>query len=200
MKEWKIKPIKDTKLLLQYRSGTVKAREFDYYEYQSMGPKTKVYWLITSGKDGSYIADNFVARHELPKFEEWPYTYATIGLVLSSSNLVEFPMDSIEDDTYYEVISSQLAKLWREVIKYHVFDSSPVNFCDPFEVIRNTVQNLTPSKLKIGQLLLQKVSQYLHEVYEDEHLQHNERCSLMNSIVDQSEAFLRDEYAVKKNQ
>ena len=194
MKEWKIKPIKDTNQLLQYRNGTVKPLKFDYSEYQAMDPTTKVYWLITSGKDGSYIADNFVARHEMPKFEDWPFTYATIGMVLNSSNLENLPMDSIEDDAKFEAISSQLADLWKNAVEKHVYDSSLVNSCDPLELIKSgsIVDSLTPSKLKIAQLLLQNVSKYLHDVLDNDDLDQNERCSLMNSIVDQSEAFLKN--------
>ena len=203
MKEWKIKPIKDTNQLLQYRNGTVKPLKFDYSEYQAMDPTTKVYWLITSGKDGSYIADNFVARHEMPKFEEWPFTYATIGLVLNSSNLEDLPMDSIEDDAKFEVISSQLVDLWKNAVENFVYDSSLVNSCDPLELIKSgsIVDSLTPSKLKIAQLLLQNVSKYLHDVLDNDDLDLNERCSLMNHIVDQSEAFLKNgnDNAVKKN-
>ena len=80
MKDWGIKAIENVPKLLQYRNGIVRAKKFGFRPYEEMSPPdTKVYWLITTGNDGSYIADNFVARHELPKFEEWPYTYATIG-------------------------------------------------------------------------------------------------------------------------
>ena len=97
MKEWDIKPIKNVQQLLQYRNGTVSPQTFDFHPYQKMDPNTKVYFMITSGKDGSYIADNFVARHELPKYEDWPYTYATMALILNSHD-IELPMQSIEDD------------------------------------------------------------------------------------------------------
>ena len=61
--------------------------------YKKMGPNTKVYYLITSGNDGSYIVDGFVSRHELPEMEKWPYTYATIGHVLKSAK-VTIPTDN----------------------------------------------------------------------------------------------------------
>ena len=61
--------------------------------YKKMGPNTKVYYLITSGNDGSYIVDGFVSRHELPEMEKWPYTYATIGHVLKSAK-VAIPTDN----------------------------------------------------------------------------------------------------------
>ena len=44
-----------------------------------MGTKTKVYFIITSGQDGSYIVKHFVSKHELPDFEKWPMTYVTLG-------------------------------------------------------------------------------------------------------------------------
>ena len=40
---------------------------------------TKVYYMEVEG-DGTYIVDNFVARHELPDFTKWPLTFLTLGL------------------------------------------------------------------------------------------------------------------------
>ena len=94
MKHWDIKPLKDTSYLLQYHNASVVAKDFDLLEFTKMDPSTPVYYLITSGKDGSYIADNFVARHELPKFEQWPYTYATIELVIQNFS-IDIPMETI---------------------------------------------------------------------------------------------------------
>ena len=123
MKEWDIKPIKNVQQLLQYRNGTVSPQTFDFHPYQKMDPNTKVYFMITSGKDGSYIADNFVARHELPKYEDWPYTYATMALILNSHE-IELPMQSIEDDKRFEDIAMQLAGTWQHAINEHVFDAN----------------------------------------------------------------------------
>ena len=35
---------------------------------------------------GSYIVDNFVARHELPDFDRWPDTFACLVAVVSHSS------------------------------------------------------------------------------------------------------------------
>ena len=65
--------------LLQFQNGKVVQKDFQIIPYKAMDPSTKVYFLITSGLDGSYIANNFVSKHELPDFEKWPMTYATLG-------------------------------------------------------------------------------------------------------------------------
>ena len=103
-------------------------------------------------------------------------------------------MDSIEDDDEFEAISSQLADLWKNAVENHIYDSSLVNSCDPLELIKSgsIVDSLTPSKLKIAQMLDQNIAQYLHDIFDNDDLDQNERCSLMNSIVDQSEAFLKN--------
>ena len=56
-------------------------------DYIKMAPDTRVYYLITSGNDGSYFVDGFVSRHELPEMDKWPYTYSTIGHVLKSAKV-----------------------------------------------------------------------------------------------------------------
>ena len=70
--------------LLQFQNGKVVPKDFQIIPYKAMAPSTKVYFLITSGLDGSYIANNFVSKHELPDFEKWPMTYATLGNILFS--------------------------------------------------------------------------------------------------------------------
>ena len=39
---------------------------------------TKVYYMEVEG-DGTYIVNNFVARHELPDLIKWPLTIMTLG-------------------------------------------------------------------------------------------------------------------------
>ena len=65
--------------LLQLENGMVFLKEFQIILYKAMGTKTKVYFIITSGQDGSYIVNDFVSKHELPDFEKWPMTYVTLG-------------------------------------------------------------------------------------------------------------------------
>ena len=70
--------------LLQFQNRKVVQKEFQIIPYKKMDPSTRVYFLITSGLDGSYIANNFVSKHELPDFEKWPMAYATLGNIFFS--------------------------------------------------------------------------------------------------------------------
>ena len=70
--------------LLQFQNGKVVQKDFQINSYKAMDPSTKVYFLITSGLDGSYIANNFVSKHELPDFDKWHMTYATLGNIFFS--------------------------------------------------------------------------------------------------------------------
>ena len=87
--------------------------------YKKMGPNTKVYYLITSENDGSYIVDGFVSRHELPEMEKWPYSYATIGHVLKSAK-VAIPTDNYDGKCF---------------LKFTIRDPSKFHFC-PFRFYR----------------------------------------------------------------
>ena len=49
---------------------------------------TKVYYMEVEG-DGTYIVNNFVARHELPDFTKWPLTFMTLGMTAKVFNLQE---------------------------------------------------------------------------------------------------------------
>ena len=60
--------------------------DFSPCEHHAGGPElppdTRVYFVIVEG-EGSYIVDNFVARHELPDFDRWPDTFACLVAVVS---------------------------------------------------------------------------------------------------------------------
>ena len=49
---------------------------------------TKVYYMEVEG-DGTYIVNNFVARHELPDFTKWPLTFITLGKTAKVFHLQE---------------------------------------------------------------------------------------------------------------
>ena len=65
--------------LLQFKNGNITQKKFSVVPHEKMDPSTIVYSLITTSKDGTYIANNFVTRDVLPDLEKWPWTYATIG-------------------------------------------------------------------------------------------------------------------------
>ena len=154
-----------------------------------MDPNTKVYFLITSGNDGSYIAGNFVSRHELPKYEKWPYTYSTMALILDGFE-TELPMNSIADEEKFKNIALKLLAIWEDVIADHVFDSKNMVSIDPITFVKKNPKMLTPTKLKIAEYMLQIGSEKLHIALEDENKSTDEKLSLMKDIYDHSKAFL----------
>jgi hypothetical protein len=62
-----IKALNEVQQVLQFSEGknVVRPSDFHLEKNDSYDPSTPVYFLIVEG-DGSYIVDNFVARHELP--------------------------------------------------------------------------------------------------------------------------------------
>jgi len=188
MKSWDIRPINNTKKLLQYKNGQVSPQTFDFHPYHKMDSNTPVYFLITSGKDGSYIANNFVARHELPNYEDWPFTYATMELVIQKSE-IENPVDSIEDDDIFNALAVGLVSIWKSAIEDHVFDPKNIISIDPVETVATIQDNLTPSKLKLAEDLMQLGSEILHEAFSNEIMTYKKKLSLMKHIIDYSNAF-----------
>ena len=55
-----------------------------------MDPNTLMYGLITSGDDGSYIANNYVSRDFLPDVKLWPWAYGTLGMIFNHCD-IDFP-------------------------------------------------------------------------------------------------------------
>ena len=189
MKSWDIHAIKDTKKLLQFKNGQVSPQTFDIHPYHKMDSNTPVYFLITSGKDGSYIANNFVARHELARFEDWPFTYATMALVIQKSE-IENPVDSIEDDNIFMEVAVGQVNVWKSAINDHVFDPNNIISIDPVETVAKIPEMLTPSKLKLAEYLTELGSKLLHDAFEGENMNQNKRLSLMKHIIDYSDAFI----------
>lgn len=188
MKSWNIHPINDTKKLLQFKNGKVSPQTFDFHPYHKMDSNTPVYFLITSGKDGSYIANKFVARHELAKFEDWPFTYATMELVIQKSE-IENPVDSIKDENTFLAVAIGLVTVWKSAIIDHVFDPDNIISIDPLKTVAKIPEMITPSKLKLAEYLSELGSKLLHEAFNSENMNHKKKLSLMKQIIDYSDAF-----------
>ena len=57
--------------ILQYRNGLVVKDNFELVLVnKTMESTTPVYFMVTSGKDGSYIVNNFVSKVAVPAFEK----------------------------------------------------------------------------------------------------------------------------------
>ena len=105
---------------MKYDNGIVSLQNYQLTKANiTTNEETKVYLIITSGKDGSYFADNFVARHELADFRAWPYTYVTIALALNATDVnngLEIPDENFEDHKRMYRYAHNLVKQWEVVI------------------------------------------------------------------------------------
>lgn len=182
-----VKPLNNVTQLLQYQNGTVLPSSFDFHLYQEMSPNTEVYFLVTSGNDGSYIANNFITWDESPKLENWKYTYATVEMV------VQFLPNELSVEEYYKLedIAIELGNIWDQAVMDHVFDPNNLVTIDPVDVLdKNKFSGeLCPSKVKLAQYLLETESEKLHRAFIKESMSKEEKLSLMKDIVDKSEAF-----------
>ena len=182
-----IKPLNNVTQLLQYQNGTVLPSSFDFHLYQEMSPNTEVYFLVTSGNDGSYIANNFVTWDESPKLEKWKYSYATVEMV------VQFLPNELSVEEYYKLedIAIELGNIWDQAIMDHVFDPNNLVSIDPVDVLDKNKfsEELSPSKVKLAQYLLETESEKLHDAFSKESMSKEEKLSLMKDIVVKSEAF-----------
>ena len=120
MEDWNIHSLGQSGQLLKYNNGTVSLQNYELTKANiTTNETTKVYLMITSGKDGSYFADNFVARHELADFWAWPYTYVTIALALNATDVnngLEIPDENFEDHKRMIRYAHNVAKEWEVVI------------------------------------------------------------------------------------
>ena len=159
---------------------------------------------ISSGKDGSYIVDDFVSRHELPDFYSWPLTYATLGLIVLNSN-ISFPVDTLENDAILASTIEDLVKLWKLTIYVHenclpepedeTFESSVnenvLNYQDVLENSHELVAEIVndQSKMRATQFLNMFGAKILHEVLDDEKTKESKRFALMRTLVSVSQTF-----------
>ena len=76
---------------------------------------------MTSGLDGSYIADNFVSRSGMPDFSTWPYSYSTLSLVLSATDInngTALPDETYEDHQRIRRYAKNTVAHWKSIIEY----------------------------------------------------------------------------------
>ena len=196
--------MEELKTLLQFEEGQVRDATFKLHPYlhDELPPNTVVYFLITSGTDGSYIVDDFVSRHELPDFYSWPLTYATLGLVVLSSK-ISLPVDTLENDAILASTIEDLVKLWKLTIYVHenclfedeTFESSGDDFFfnyqdvleNSHELVAEIVSN--PSKMRAAQYLNMFGAKVLHDILDDEKTQESKRFSLMRTLISVSQTF-----------
>ena len=168
---------------------------FELKNHGQLDPSTVVYFIITSGRDGSYIANGFVSRHELPDFQAWPMTYGTLGLILASCQ-IDFPVDTIAKDNILASEILDLVKLWKLTLVYYEsdvqstdFDADEIGCTDDVnnvlamssEMLANIVNN--QCKMKVAQYLNMFGAKVLHDFLENDKIAVKKRMECAKTIV-----------------
>ena len=95
-------------LLLRFNEESLEAEGVKLTEH-GYSRDTKVYFIEVEG-DGTYIVDNFVAKHELPNFTKWPLTFLTIGLTTQAMKLpLEASLEAHEESLPHMVRSDKVS-------------------------------------------------------------------------------------------
>ena len=70
-----VKEMRNKETVLKYDTLSQQIQEHEIFlvEHKNFSPETKVYFIEVGG-EGSYIVNNYVAKHELPHFIKRPFT------------------------------------------------------------------------------------------------------------------------------
>ena len=176
--------------LLQFSNGSVNLAPFELKKLdKNWDNLTLVYYILTSGDDGTYIVDNFVSVDELPDFDLWPMTYATIGqiLVLPGLNLPD--LKNIDDDNLVMALAKELTQDWKRIISSFDFENVfPVSkdieigklWEDKAELMRLIASD---GKMPFAMHLNSFGAKILHQTLDDEKIAISTRIALMQEIV-----------------
>jgi len=184
--ESKIHNLKSLHSLLQLKDGNIINAGFNVVPYKTMDPSTPTYFIITTGRDGSYIADNFVSKDVLPDFEKWPLTYATLGHILTSCK-TDYAIDTHQAVARLGHESEVLAKNWRvaisdldnlESLDDYVFDQSAWIELGQQEILGDK------EKMRFAQLLNANGAELLSQVLDDNTIPLGKRHALVQKIKD----------------
>ena len=158
-----IQEMKNGDTVLKYDNLTqcIKEHEILLKEHKYYPPETKVYFVEVSG-DGSYIAQNYVAKHELPDFRKFAYTNICFGKVLEIYKKLDkekkFPV-SLEGSLQIKNHVSKIKALWQCVTEFNVNMEGEDVFVSIFQML-----------LKILKILSKTISKKLNKRF----LQRNE--------------------------
>jgi len=184
--ESKILNLEDLDSLLQLKNGKIINAGFNVVPYKTMDPSTPTYFIITTGRDGSYIADNFVSKDTLPDFEKWPLTYATLGHILTSCK-TDYAIDTHQAVDWLGHETGVLAKNWRvaisdfdnlESLDDYVFDQSVWIELGQQEIFGDK------EKMRLAQTLNAFGTKLLSQVLDDNTIPLGKRHALIKKIKD----------------
>jgi hypothetical protein len=164
-----------------------------------MDPNTLMYGLITTGEDGTYIADNFLSRDVLPEVKMWPWTYGTLGMILNHCN-TDFTFTLEGQDDVIDLIYT-LANAWRVIIRdfesnFRPNESDSFMF-DPLVQSESAIQEILANekKMMFGQYLQASSSKLLHQTLDNENLPKNHRFSLIKLLLEEATKHMSCNYS-----
>jgi len=196
--ESKIHNLKDLYSLLQLKDGNIIKAGFNVVSYKTMDPSTPTYFIITTGRDGSYIADNFVSKDVLPDFEKWPLTYATLGHIVTSCK-TDYAIDTYRAVDRLGRETGVLANNWRvaisdldnlESLDDYVFDQSAWIKLGQQEILGDK------EKMRFAQLLNANGAKLLSQVLDDNTIPLGKRHALVQKIKDITQQSLSCNFVV----
>ena len=91
------------------KNGTITDESIVLGKHADLPPKTKVYFIEVEG-NGTYIVDNYVAKHELPNFSKWPLTFLSIGLTAQRIGIPEDNSFVTQNQILPFLVSSNIVK------------------------------------------------------------------------------------------
>ena len=157
-----------------------------------MDPNTLVYGLITSGDDGSYIANNYVSRDFLPDVKMWPWAYGTLSMIFNHCD-IDIPF-TLEGQKSVNDLALTLDSSWREII--NDFESglnknhSESFVFDPLTESRQTMEkillNQNPNQMMFAQTIQSRLAKLLHQTLDDETLAKSQKFSLIKILLEEA--------------
>ena len=159
-----------------------------------------IYALVTTGEDGTYIADNFVTRDVLPDVKMWPWTYGTLGIILNSCT-IDFPF-TLEGQNNIQQSAFDLNTAWIHTINDFEMNNITEGFdFDPLAQSELAIQEIitNPKKMMFGQYLQANSAKLLHQTLDDENMPMNKRLSLITDLLKKSTEYLTCNYKMLTN-
>ena len=114
-------PTGTTVLKLDYTTGKIQQTKVSVEEHTGYNKETKVYFLLVTG-DGSYIADGYASKHELPDFTKRPLTNACMAKVMQMYVKLDnkFPVSFTSYTKIVEYHVKKIKMLWEFMIEMDV--------------------------------------------------------------------------------
>jgi hypothetical protein len=183
--------------LLQFKNGNITHDKFNVVPYEKMNTSTIVYALITTGEDGSYIANNFVTRDVLPDLEKWPWTYATLGIVLKSCS-TEYPFTLEGQKQMYDMIVKLTGQWNNAIVKFGKGENAIIDefSFDPLSQSQMALQEILMNKEKMwfAQFLQARSAKLLHQYLDSDNLSLDKQFALIKSLLMIAKEFLVCDY------